>query len=431
MLFTSMMEMPRIGIRALFKRASQAFFFVLFFCLSNAVFALEYSSDNHDLILGARARVAEVQTPDGKDAKAASILFRATLSSQWSDRFRSLIELDHVELFWEDQFSNGVNFNGTPVIPDVSGTDLNQALVFFEPTNVWTISLGREAYNLGNQRFVGTNSFWQNEQSFDGGGATFEFASASQLRYQFIRNANRINGDDADRELSPSDSNFEALNGLRPAKFLGDHKHRTHLIFAEFREWDFSRLQAYAFDMNIRSAQKLSNRTFGLRYEYKGRFGKLRAQGHLEAAMQKRHEISQQDWLGYQSLGFGLGWKAHQLSLLYERLGENKGISVVTPLASLHDKNGWADQFLLTPTSGLQDISLQYIWRDSPVTVDTRYHFFHADDDQRLLGTEFDLDLELKLNKIHSFLFRAADFRSKDVLYSDERRYFLMYRYQF
>lgn len=424
------MEMPRTGTRITPKRLIQACYLLIFLCLSYPALALEYSWENHEFSLGGRARLAEVQTPSSKDAKAASILFRAHLESQWSGRFRSVVELDHVELFWEDQFSNGMNFNGTPIIPDVAGTDLNQAVLFFEPSNLWTVSLGREAYNLGNQRFVGTNSFWQNEQSFDGAGATFEFGSASHFRYQFIRNTNRINGDDAGESLSPSDSNFAVQNGQRPAKFLGDHKHRTHLVFAEFREWDFSTLQAYAFEMNIRSARKLSNRTAGLRYEYKGRVGKFRTQGHLETALQKRQELNTSDWLSYQSLGLGIGVGAHQLSLLYERLGEKKNVAFVTPLASLHDKNGWADMFLLTPNSGLRDVSLRYVWRDSPVKIDTRYHFFHADDDQRLLGTELDLDLELKLNKVHSVLFRAADFRSKDPLYSDEQRYFLMYRYQ-
>ena len=397
---------------------------------SNNATALDYQWQNHALELGGRARLAKVEAEE--NARAASLLIRFGLMSEWSSQFKTLVEVDHVELAWENEFSNGVNFNGTPVIPDVAGTDLNQALISYAPTNSLEFLLGREAVVVGNQRFIGTNGFWQNEQTLDIAGFKLDFASASEISYRYVDNANRINGDDADKRLNPERSPFEAAlananNGKRPAKFLGDHDHDSHLLFAKFKEWDYTELQAYYFDMNIEDAEPLSNKTLGLRYEYRGRLNRLRALAFAEWATQERSEVNADANLQYQNVGAGLGYRSHQLSLHYERLSEDNGISFVTPLASLHDENGWADKFLVTPVSGLQDYSLQYIWRNSPIKIDTRYHVFNADDNHRTLGNELDIDIEFTLAKNHILLVRYADFSAKDPGLSDEKRAFIMY----
>ena len=393
--------------------------------------SFQYQWNQHNLDFEARTRMGMVDVAAANDARAGSILLRTHFTSRWTSTLRSEIEIDHVNLFWEDDFTNGVNFNNKPVVPDVAGTDLNQFFVSYELNNTLSVSLGREAYNLSNQRMVGTNGFWQNEQSFDGAGMRYEFASASHVQYHYIANANRINGDDADKQLDPGDINFVTNNGLRPAKFLGDHEHDTHLLFAQFKEWDFSVLQAYYLDMDIKDALALSNRTIGIRYEHKGRTGKLRTLGHAELALQTRNEVSDNTSYLYQSFAIGAGYGPSEISVNYERLGENKDKSFVTPLASLHDKNGWADKFLLTPNSGLRDYSLKYIWRKSPIKVDGRYHLFYTDVNQSAIGTEVDLDVEYKFANKQSFLLRLANFESLNDQFTSENRTFLMYHYHF
>jgi hypothetical protein len=139
--------------------------------------ALVYELEDHTLELGARARIANV-TADN-NARAMSFLLRLRAESEWTPQLSTLFELDHVELAWQDEFSNGEFFNDRPVVPDVAGTDLNQVLLRYSPTNTVQLSLGREAINLGNERFVGTNGFWQNEQTLDTAGFNYEFGFAS------------------------------------------------------------------------------------------------------------------------------------------------------------------------------------------------------------------------------------------------------------
>ena len=390
-----------------------------------AAIALEDEWQNHQWGIRFRPRVAYVDADN--NARAASVLLRGRLASDWTEKFSTLVEMDYVALGWKNEFSNGEHFNDKPVIPDVEGFDLNQLLLSYAATNSLQLAIGREAVNLGNERFVGSNSFWQNEQTLDMAGLTFSFGTASFISYRFVDNANRISGDDAGTRLSPSDSDFIANNGQRPARFLGDHDHHSHLLFAEFKEWDFSTLQTYYYDMEIRDAQAASNKTTGLRYEYKGRLKKLRALAHAELALQERPEVDSGNWMPYYNIGAGLGYRASELSINYEELGANNDLSFTTPLASLHDFNGWVDKFLITPTTGLRDYSLQYIWRQSPLKIDARYHFFHAANNNTRYGEELDIDFIFKTGKRSSVLLRYADFYSHDQSYQDERRIFLMF----
>ena len=393
--------------------------------IAPSISALEYELESHTFELGARARIAHVEA--NKNARAASLLLRLRAESEWSTQFSTLLELGHIALAWQNEFSNGENFNNKPVIPDVAGTDLNQALLRYSPSNIMQLSLGREAINLGNERFVGTNGFWQNEQTFDSAGFKFEFGTASNFLYRYVDNANRITGQSAGKELNTSDSNFTANNGLRPAPFLGDHDHDTHLLFAEFKEWDYSQLQAYYFDMDIKDAKALSNKTLGLRYTYKGRWNKLRTLAHGEFALQQRTHENNNARIEFYDVGAGMGYRASEISINYQHLGENDGTSVITPLASLHSQNGWADKFLATPNTGLRDYKLQFTWRQNPVKVDARYHIFRTDNQDSKIGEELDIDIILKLNRENTVLFRYASFFTSDDSYTDEQRIFVMY----
>lgn len=390
--------------------------------------ALEYEWKKHRLELGARARLTYVDTTE--NAHAASLLTRIGLESEWNAQLTSLVELDHVALAWQDEFSNGEHFNENPLIPDVAGTEFNQVLLRYAPTNTLQFSLGREALKFGNERFVGTNSFWQNEQTFDGAGMHYEFGSASKVQYRYIENANRITGQNAGNNLSPSDTIFASNNGLRPSQFLGDHTHDTHVLFAEFNEWDFSRIHAYYFDIDIKNAKALTNKTLGFRYQHKGRWQKVRTLSHAELALQRRNNVNSDASLLFFDIGAGIGYRSSEISFAYQHLGENKGISFVTPLASLHSHNGWVDQFVSTPKLGLRDYKLQFIWRQNPVKIDLRYHIFRTDKNDVKIGHELDIDLVLKLNRDNSIILRYGNFIASHSTYTDEQRSFLMFRHR-
>ena len=390
--------------------------------------ALEYAVGDHEIDVGFRSRIGFVNT-DTNNAQTASLLVRANLASEWHDAVSTLIEYDYVTLGWEDQFSNGVFINDNAVIPDAEGGDVNQFFVDVNALANLTFRLGREAINFANQRFVGTNSFWQNEQTFDTVGLNYSFGFDSNIQYRFINNANRIQGDDAGRFLNESDALFEQTQGIRPARFLGDHEHETHLVFLESREWDFHTLQAYYLDIKNNDAIALSNQTAGVRYRLRTEWQDLRLLGHAELALQKQDNAVSNDWIEYFDVGAGFGLGSHQLTLNVENLGSQNNTSFNVALGSLHNHNGWVDKFTSTPAQGLRDVSLRYIWRSHPIKFDFRYHNFNAVDDAVFFGEEVDFDLSVNLPYDSELLLRYADFFGAHAGFEDERRIFVQIIY--
>ncbi|MBW2316825.1 MAG: hypothetical protein JRH10_21900 [Deltaproteobacteria bacterium] len=113
--------------------------------------------------------------------------------------------------------------------------------------------------------------------------------------------------------------------------------------------------------------------------------------------------------LGHSSLGsVAAGW---------EMLGSDGGKArFVTPLATLHKFNGWADVFLGNGgTSGLRDfyavVSPKLPWELKTQLV---YHHFTSDNKATALGNEFDGSLGRSFGKYLSLLFKAAYFNPSD-----------------
>lgn len=385
-----------------------------------------------DLGFTARIRYADLVV-GSSDGKAGSALFRLSLESKWSDHLKSIIELDHVETTLKNQHSDGVRLNGKPIIPDAPGSEINQLFLQYDGSAL-SLTAGRQAIELDNQRFIGNISFWQNEQTFDAGRINYKLFSSSEINYAYIYNANRIFGQDASTRLNANDIGFEEMNGLRPVSQLGDHEHNTHLIRLEFNEWDYSQLVAFSYLIDNKDQPVVSNDTFGLAYSFKFKPNNLHFRLEIEGATQHRPTLQNVENIPYYRLDFGLGLRSLEVSGQYEVLGSKNNVAFTTPLGSLHEFNGWADKFGGTPSLGLIDQSIKLKWRLAPWKLDIRFHSFKQQKDDLSLGTELDFDLSCKLKKGQEILLRFADFKAsnnQENISSDVRRIILSYSYNF
>lgn len=102
----------------------------------------------------------------------------------------------------------------------------------------------------------------------------------------------------------------------------------------------------------------------------------------------------------------------------YELLGSAAGVrSFQTPLATLHKFNGWADLFLVTPASGLQDIyggaslKLPKFKALPGLNLAASYHRFESDFGGLHYGDEFDASLGFKLGRMN-LLAKYADYQA-------------------
>ncbi len=363
----------------------------------------------HTLDFLMRARYGHMEV-GGTDGQTASVLFRGSVASNWSDYFHTLLEVDHVETFLEDDFSDGVRFNGEILVPDVPGTEINQALLSFQLGSL-SLNAGRQRIEFDNERFIGSIDFWQNDQTFDALHARYNFLTNSHISQTYIANANRIFGDDADERLSPSDINYVALDGMRPVRFWGDHEHNTHLTRLELREWDYSQVVAYAYLIENEDLPAVSNDTFGGMYKFIYKGGAIKYRLELEAAIQERSEVPNAPTTPYYRFEGGLGFDSFEAGLRREVLTAEGGVEFITPLGSGHEFQGWADAFSAAGT-GVEDTSLTVSWRDAPWKLDLRYHFFSEYDGSRDFGTELDFDLTFKPFDRHIFFIRFADFKA-------------------
>lgn len=377
------------------------------FCASPTVYAL----GEHELDWGSRIRYANIAADNS--GQAASILLRGTIESHWSDIFSTTLEVDHVSTTFKDDHNNGVDVNEQPLIPDPPGTEINQALITTQMDDL-LIHLGRQRINFDNQRFIGGNGFWQNEQTFDAILGKLKVSSNSNFTYAYVGNANRIFGDDADDHLPGHDDPYDDSDpGERPAGLLGDHEHHSHLARLEWNEWDYTRVVAYGYRIDNLDMPSASNNTLGASYSLNYKYKKIKYRIRVEAAQQHRVDINA-DHLNYFLLDLGLGINAYEISTRYEVLGANESAAFITPLGSNHDFEGWADEIGNTPNSGVRNFSLGLLWRAAPFRIETSYHFFAEDIGGENIGRELDLDIAYKPARKHTISLRFANFDPED-----------------
>jgi hypothetical protein len=392
--------------------------------IASVVAAETIAESNHEWDWGSRARYANVDA--NNSGQSASLLVRGNLHSHWRDWFDTFVEVDAVGSAFKDDHSDGVRFNGQPLLQDPPGTEFNQAFATLN-TDQFLLHLGRQRINLDNQRFVGGNGFWQNEQTFDALFSQFKLASNSRFTYSYIANANRIFGEDADKNNPGRGPLPSGITPPRPPAFYGDHEQHTHLTHVEWNEWDYTRVTAYAHRMENLDMPAASNATYGASYSVNYKIDRVKYRVQLEAAQQDRFDLGRNQ-LPYYLVDAGIGINTVELIARYEVLGENGGVAFITPLGSNHKFEGWAGVIGNTPNTGVRTASLGVLWRASPIRLETHYLFFKDDVRGQAIGEEWDVDIAFRPIRKHNLSLRLAHFEP-DNNSGAIRKVFLDYAY--
>ena len=380
--------------------------------------------------IGLRLRHEQVSLDDRK-AHANTAKWRISSETTFSETWQFAVELDHVEALSDEYHSDGVLANGKLVIADPEGTELNQYYLNAKFDSLLA-RLGRQKIAYSEQRFIGSVDFRQNNQTFDAFSLKFNLLSSSELDYAFVHNVNRIFGDDATSRLSPEDLRFETLDGVRPAAVRGNHKVEGHLINFSIKEWDYFEINSYSYNISNKTQASFSNQTQGVRAEFQKQFDKVRFLANLELAAQKQQESNIKDWIGYSMFELGARYKGFQLSIKQELLNGKKGTAFITPLGTLHKFNGWSDQFLATPSQGLNDQLIRLQWKKRPMTIDIRFHRYSTRRNATPLGSELNTDLIYAPNRKHEVRIRYADFKAdsdQQIVTTSVKKLFLIYTY--
>ena len=132
-----------------------------------------------------------------------------------------------------------------------------------------------------------------------------------------------------------------------------------------------------------------------------------------ETANQKNFKLNTTSYNArYTNINANVGGSLGNIKIGQEVLGSDNGRSVQTPLSTLFAFNGWADKFLVTPTTGLKDTYVKLRSDAMGIVYGADYHQFKADQGGLNFGRELDLIAEKQLDKNFAVGARAARYKA-------------------
>lgn len=330
-----------------------------------------------------------------QNARASTLRGRGGYESGVWRGFSALVEAEAVVAIGDDRYNSTVNGRTAySVIADPEDEEINQVWLRYSGLPGTRLTYGRQRLLLDNHRFIGNVGWRQNEQTFDAFTLVNESLPQTRLTLGNIYNVNRVFS-----EKSP----------------VGNYKSRSPVLHANYRGFAAGELSAYGYLLEFPNVPALSTRTWGLRF--KGatniRDG-WKALYTAEVATQRAWENNPRRYhVRYTFLEGGVAYKAVDAKLGYEILGSDSANALQTPLATLHAFNGWADQFLTTPATGLRDRHIKLGGTFAGVRLDAAYHSFRADSGSSRYGDEWNFQAFMPFAKRYTVGVKYATYNAE------------------
>lgn len=344
-----------------------------------------------------RWRLELVEQDDLPRAAAASTVrvLAGVKAGPWHG-FNALVEGEAIARVGPENYNDTINHRTQfPVVADPSDHQLNQALVGWSDKALGSASVGRQAVNLDNQRWVGSVAWRQNDQTLDIARAEVTAVKGVTLGYGYAWRVNRIFGPRSPQGIW-RDTDIHLLRATAAVKPVGN-------------------LVAYAYLLDLPDAPALSTNSFGARLVGSQKLGKAALLYTAEYASQTNAGANPRHYtVDYLLIEPGLRVGPVTGKVGYERLSGNGQAALQTPLATLHAFNGWADKFLVTPADGLRDLYVDVAvaakGKGLPGGLVLRaiYHDFRSTLGDRPYGREFDAQVAVPVSKRVSLLAKAA-----------------------
>lgn len=392
------------------NKACRSAFVVFAACFALAVQA---QANGPTLTVDTRYRYENVSQGNAlQDADASTWRTRVGVITPWMhNMIRAGIEGEGVLEIGDDDFNNTINgkTNFSTVV-DVQSIEVNQAFIEVKAIPGVTLKGGRFLKVLDNMRYIGHVGWRQNNQTFDGATAVYKgLDNKLDVFYGWIGNVNRIFSD---------------------RSRIGNLETNVHLLHAKYAFAPFAALTGYYYNMDFldAGAANLSNETIGGFLKGKYKLGRGVGLGY-------RLEYARQSDTGNSSLTYDADYVHAQPSVSfmgvtvtggYELLGSDNGASFRTPLATGHIFNGFADTFLATPATGLEDLYVDVTYKLKGVSgplaflngslFKIQYHDFSSDVGGTDFGTEFDAYVKVPVKAIAKGFYveaKYADFNAE------------------
>lgn len=315
------------------------------------------------------------------------------------------IEMENVVTPTRDNFFVPATGDGTPdrtVIADPPGTEINQAYARFNSDDLGSggvavdFRAGRQRIKLDNDRFIGNVGWRQFEQTYDAVSLRTDLGvDGLSVFYAYLWGVQRIFGPDGPNPDADS-----------------------HLVNLSYRLAPELKLTAFAYLLDFENDDPMnSSDNAGVRLT-----GEIWKNPDDDADLFVDYALTyaRQTDAGANPVDYEADFFSAQLRLTrsqlghvlagYQFLGSDDGnFAFRFPLGTNHAFQGFADNFLVTPASGLQDLYVG-IGADLPwgIKGSVIYHQFWSDEGNLDLGEELDLVASKRISPIWSVLVKAA-----------------------
>lgn len=309
----------------------------------------------------------ETNDVDNAADSATALTLRSRLGVQFGSYkgLTALYEVEDVDAYIKEYAPETAGYD---VVADPENTEVNRAQLQYS-TGGFTAIVGRQRIILDNARFVGNVGWRQNEQTFDAAKLSYK-ADDLMVQYAYIDQVNGI---------------------LR--RFDADVS--DHLINVSYSGLTAGTVTAFGYLLEDDDTEKTDD-TLGL--SFKGKTSKILYSATY--AQQSVESGANEFEATYLSLELGAIVGPAKVFLGQETLGSDDGTyGFQTALATKHAFNGWADQFLATPTSGLVDTYLKAVGKVQGVKLLGMYHTYKADEGSTDFGSEINLLAVKKFTK--------------------------------
>lgn len=316
--------------------------------------------------------------------------------------FSFYVESEHTLALIEDyqvgtpQSANFTPFQaGNTPIADPETNEINQLYGQFKRDG-WLVRVGRQRLIFDKAAFIGNVGWRQNEQTFDA--ALIKYKKEDfEISYAYADEVNRIFGSDATGPVEALEGDVHLLNAKRK---WGDHTFGGYVYYMDFSD------QAAGFPTNA------SNSTLGVFGGYQLNGGKL----YTELAYQTEAGNKADYEAFYGHVKYTRKFDGFTFLAGMEYLEDG----FVTPLATVHAYNGYADTFignrlgLANTWDGLADFYVGVDKKFGDVMTKARVHYFTSDDLSDTYGWELDLVGVKKLTEDLKLLGKAAYYLGED-----------------
>jgi hypothetical protein len=345
-------------------------------------------------ILDLRMRSENV-SQDGLPEDSHALTLRGRIGFESGKVFATSL-LAEAELLWplDDRYNSTLNGRTThPVVADPESYEINRLQIVNTALPGTAVTLGRQRVSLDDHRFVGNVGWRQNEQTFDAVRIVNGSIAHLTLDVTYINQVNRIVGSD-----SP----------------VGRYEGDSYLVNAAYTT-RLGKVSGFVHRLQFDQIPGDESETLGLRWIGERPLGVVTLAWKASYASQEERENNPLDYrLSYEALELTGIVGAYEVGAGMEVLEGNGTKGFSTPLATLHQFQGWADKFLITPADGIDDRYVLLGWKKKragafeSLSAMATYHRYESERSGVQYGSELNLRVQAKWRSFTGMLKYAA-----------------------